>query len=209
LERLLLVSQEYRGSEAEAADLKAAYLLHKGDMNGIFERVMLSSVLDDEERFRSTIQAWIDAKEVPAFQAFTDEPSRKRAARKRNAMREAKQAAVAEADLNAAAAAAAAAAHAPAAAAAAHAPAAAAAAAAATQKPPKKKTLKNAAPRPGQGPDVVSELQKRFPRREQAFERFAEKYTNGRAKPESEPTEEEFQRIQAELTRRSKAAKRH
>ena len=49
------LAAQYKGSDEERDDLLAAYEEFEGDMNGVYETVMLSSVLDDDERFRGTL----------------------------------------------------------------------------------------------------------------------------------------------------------
>ena len=53
---------------------------------------MLCTTIEDEPRFSSIIQGWIEDGAVPAFPAFTDEPVRKKKARKRHYEREAMEA---------------------------------------------------------------------------------------------------------------------
>lgn len=61
-------------------------------MDVIFERVMVSSVLDDEERFRTIIQAAIDIGEVKSYKAFTKETAKSKKERRKKAEGEAKEA---------------------------------------------------------------------------------------------------------------------
>lgn len=53
---------------------------------------MVSSVLDDEQRFRTIIQTAIDAGEVEAYKAFTKETAKSKKARRKKAEGEAKEA---------------------------------------------------------------------------------------------------------------------
>ena len=61
-------------------------------MDQIYERVMLSDVLEDDERFRQIINEAIEQEDVPAFATFTGETKKKRAARLKAAKAEASEA---------------------------------------------------------------------------------------------------------------------
>lgn len=95
--------EEYQGSEDERQDVLKAYVKHKGSMEGVFEEVMLSDVLEDDERFRGIIEKAISEHEVDGFDKFTKESSKKREARINKARkerdREAKEAEEAEREL--------------------------------------------------------------------------------------------------------------
>ena len=67
------LKSEYVESESETKDLLAAYEKGKGDMEVVFEEVMFSSVLDDENRFRSIIDKAIAGKDVQPYDAYTKE----------------------------------------------------------------------------------------------------------------------------------------
>lgn len=84
---------KYQRSEEERADLRAAYLRCEGDMNAILDSIMLANAIDDEERFRTDIDAWIAAGDVPSFPAYTQEKARARKKRRDTALREAEEAA--------------------------------------------------------------------------------------------------------------------
>ena len=80
------------GSDEEKADLKEAYLRHKGDMKKIVNDVYLYSY-EDEDRYKHLIQEMIDKKEVPMFKAFTRLESKEtKQKRERMAKREAAEA---------------------------------------------------------------------------------------------------------------------
>lgn len=83
---------KYKGSSEELECIKDAYLKCKGDMDGILDRVLCSTV-EDEQRFRETITELISENQLPEFDAFVNESADKSAARKRKAKREAEQAA--------------------------------------------------------------------------------------------------------------------
>ena len=86
------VKSEYQGSEEERRDILAAYEMHEGDMDGVFEEVMLSSVLDDEERFREVIEKAIKDGEVEDYEKFSGEGVKQRKRRVAKAKEEAKEA---------------------------------------------------------------------------------------------------------------------
>jgi hypothetical protein len=60
--------------------LKRIYLETNGDMDRIFERHLLTC-LEDEDRLRAMIDQMIDEKDVPAFDAYTNESKAKRSKR--------------------------------------------------------------------------------------------------------------------------------
>lgn len=80
------------GSDEERAAVLQAYTDSEGSLDVIFERVMVSSVLDDEDRFRTMIQEAIDADEVKAYKAFTKETARSKKQRRQKAEGEKKEA---------------------------------------------------------------------------------------------------------------------
>ncbi|NXJ79087.1 DNJC9 protein, partial [Trogon melanurus] len=81
----------YKGSEEELADVKAAYVDFKGDMDRIMESVLCADYTD-EERIRHIVEAAIEAGEVPSYKSFVRESKQKKLARKRRAEKEAKEA---------------------------------------------------------------------------------------------------------------------
>ncbi|CAK7565507.1 MAG: hypothetical protein SEPTF4163_003424 [Sporothrix epigloea] len=64
---------QYKHSDEEHDDVLAAYTRHKGDLDGVYESVMLSNVLVDDERFRGIIDAAIEAGDVRPFRKYTNE----------------------------------------------------------------------------------------------------------------------------------------
>ncbi|EGD87301.1 hypothetical protein H112_05839 [Trichophyton rubrum D6] len=84
--------QEYKGSDEERSDLLRVYEECKGQMDGIYERVMASDVLEDDDRFRALIRDAIEAGEVADYPAFTEEPAETKRARRRAARKEAGEA---------------------------------------------------------------------------------------------------------------------
>ncbi|ORY81318.1 hypothetical protein BCR37DRAFT_404517 [Protomyces lactucae-debilis] len=86
------VKKEYQNSEEERRDVVAAYKKAKGDWTRLFEQVMLSQMLgdDDETRFRRYIDEAI-AKGEKRYPAY-DETKEQKASRIRKAEKEAAQA---------------------------------------------------------------------------------------------------------------------
>lgn len=82
----------YQGGEEERRDILAAYQKFEGDLDKIYETVLLSNPLDDEDRFRKIIQDAIDSREVNDYRKFSREPTSKRKARLRKAEKEAAEA---------------------------------------------------------------------------------------------------------------------
>ncbi|KAJ5856075.1 Heat shock protein DnaJ [Penicillium soppii] len=85
--------KSYQNSEEEKNDLLAAYEMHEGDMDAIYETVMLSNVLEDDERFRAIIDQAIADEEVEDFKAYSQESERKKQQRVKKAQKEAAEAA--------------------------------------------------------------------------------------------------------------------
>ena len=69
-----------------------AYTESSGSLDAVFEAVMASSVLDDEERFRGIIDGAIAAGEVEAFKTYTKESAASKKRRRAAARSEAKEA---------------------------------------------------------------------------------------------------------------------
>ncbi|KKA20014.1 DnaJ domain protein [Rasamsonia emersonii CBS 393.64] len=86
------IKKEYQGSDEERRDLLAAFEKYKGDMDKVYEVVMLSNVLDDDERFRAIINKAIADGEVKGWKNYTEEPEAKRQRRLKRAQEEAKEA---------------------------------------------------------------------------------------------------------------------
>ena len=72
---------EYKGSEEERNDLKAAYLDYEGDMDVIMENVLCGTI-EDDDRFREIIEDLISKENLPKFPAFVNEGKKKKKARK-------------------------------------------------------------------------------------------------------------------------------
>lgn len=81
-------ANKYKGSDEEKDDLLVAYEKYQGRMNAIYETVMLSDPLVDDERFRAIIDAAIESGDVEAYRAYTKETSKSKQARIAAAKRE-------------------------------------------------------------------------------------------------------------------------
>ncbi|RDI81655.1 Urea active transporter [Venturia inaequalis] len=91
-DKIAAFKAEYQGSEEEKLDVIASYVTNEGDMDAIFEEVMLSNPLEDEDRFRKMIDEEIDEKRVEAYEAYIKETKTKRKKRVAEAKKEAKEA---------------------------------------------------------------------------------------------------------------------
>jgi DnaJ homolog subfamily C member 9 len=67
------IKKDYQGSQEEKDDVLAAYEEFEGDMDAIYEQIMCSSVLDDDERFRTIIDAATKDGAIEAYQKYTKE----------------------------------------------------------------------------------------------------------------------------------------
>jgi DnaJ family protein C protein 9 len=64
------LSNEYKGGEDERRDLVKAYKKGKGNLSVIYELVMLSDILEDDDRFRQILDEEIangNIKSLPAY----------------------------------------------------------------------------------------------------------------------------------------------
>lgn len=84
--------QEYKGGDEERNDLLDAYRRFKGNMNAMYQVVMLSNPLEDEDRFRAILDAAIKDGTIPAEKKYTEESEKSRQNRMKNAQKEADQA---------------------------------------------------------------------------------------------------------------------
>lgn len=78
----------YQNSEEERKDVLSAYKSAKGNLDKVFKQVMLSNPLDDEDRFRALINDAIKTGEVEEYDAYANEPTKKKAKRREVATRE-------------------------------------------------------------------------------------------------------------------------
>ncbi|KAI5859062.1 hypothetical protein BZA05DRAFT_383242 [Tricharina praecox] len=83
---------QYQSSEEEGKDVLKAYVDGKGDLDFVFENVVCSDPLVDEERFRGYIDKAIGAGEVESYVAYRKEGEAKRKRRVRTAKKEAEEA---------------------------------------------------------------------------------------------------------------------
>ncbi|KAK0707514.1 DnaJ domain-containing protein [Lasiosphaeris hirsuta] len=83
---------KYKGSDEEKDDILAAYEEFKGDMDGIYETVMLSNVLEDDERIRKVIDDAIASGEVESFVKYRKETKKSKQARIKAAKSESQEA---------------------------------------------------------------------------------------------------------------------
>lgn len=86
------IKREYQGSEEEKGDVLAAYEEFAGDMDGVFEQIMCSNVLEDDARFRSMIDAAIKDGTVEAYKKYTKEGKTSKKRRVERASKEAEEA---------------------------------------------------------------------------------------------------------------------
>jgi DnaJ family protein C protein 9 len=74
------VANEYKGSAEERRDLVKAFKKVKGNLNKVYDLVMLSDILADDDRFRKILDEEIENGTVssyPAYEAETDETRQK------------------------------------------------------------------------------------------------------------------------------------
>ncbi|KAH4942712.1 hypothetical protein HBI42_043380 [Parastagonospora nodorum] len=70
------LKNDYKGSEEERRDLIKAYKKCKGNLNRMYELVMLSDILEDDDRFRQILDEEIangNIDALPAYERETDE----------------------------------------------------------------------------------------------------------------------------------------
>ena len=91
-ERVVELHEQYRGSDEEERDLLKAYEGAKGDLNKVFNEVMLCNVLDDDVRFRELLDRAIADGRGTAWDAYVNEPETKRKRRWKRAEKEAEEA---------------------------------------------------------------------------------------------------------------------
>jgi DnaJ family protein C protein 9 len=85
-------AKSYKGSPEEQDDIVEAYRKSKGRWSGVYEAVMLSDPLEDEDRFREVIDEAISKGEVEAYKSYTNELPRAKAARMKSAQGEREEA---------------------------------------------------------------------------------------------------------------------
>lgn len=83
---------KYQGSDEERSDVLASYTKAHGKLNAVYNQVMLSNPLHDEERFRGYIDHAIESGEVEAYDAYTKESQKQKDQRQAKAKRDEKEA---------------------------------------------------------------------------------------------------------------------
>jgi DnaJ homolog subfamily C member 9 len=86
------IKDEYQNSDQEREDLIAAFEHFQGDMDAVYEEIMCSNVLDDDERFREIINDAISKEEVTAWKKYQKEAASKKRKRVERAQKEAAEA---------------------------------------------------------------------------------------------------------------------
>jgi DnaJ family protein C protein 9 len=85
-ERIGNIAKEYKGSEEERQSLISAYKKYKGDLSRIYGAVMLSDILEDDDRFRVILDNEIAEGRLelyPRYEKETDEKREKAKAEER------------------------------------------------------------------------------------------------------------------------------
>ncbi|KAI4127201.1 MAG: hypothetical protein LQ338_003320 [Usnochroma carphineum] len=85
-------SCSYKSSPEERRDVLAAFTKHRGKWGKVYEEVMLSDPLEDEERFREMVDEAIKKGEVEGYDAHVNESKKSREARMKKARREKEEA---------------------------------------------------------------------------------------------------------------------
>ena len=91
-ERITDFQKTYKGSEEERKDVLAAYRKGQGSLDRVFENVVLSNPLDDEDRFCSYIDEAIRKGEVDALKLYTQESEKAKQRRHKKARKETEEA---------------------------------------------------------------------------------------------------------------------
>ncbi|KAH9205504.1 hypothetical protein DL95DRAFT_376137 [Leptodontidium sp. 2 PMI_412] len=84
-------AKSYKNSDEERDDVVKAYEKCRGAWRGIYESVMLSDPLEDEDRFRGYIDAAIRSGDVRGFKIYTEESEKDREKRMKRARLEAEK----------------------------------------------------------------------------------------------------------------------
>lgn len=79
------IKKEYQGSEEEKDDILRSYEDNEGDMDALYEQIMCSDVLEDDDRFRKIIDEAIKAGDVEPYPKYTKETKAARNKRKKRA----------------------------------------------------------------------------------------------------------------------------
>lgn len=86
------IKRDYQGSDEEKDDLLQAFEEHEGDMDAIYETIMCSNVLDDDERFRAIIDNAIADGSATPHKKYTNESLSSKKKRTKRAKDEADEA---------------------------------------------------------------------------------------------------------------------
>ncbi|KAI9809693.1 MAG: hypothetical protein M1825_000125 [Sarcosagium campestre] len=86
------IKKDYQNSAEEKNDLLSSFEKAEGNLDEVFEEVMMSNPLEDEQRFRAIIDTAIDDGIVEAYEAYTNETTAKRKQRAKKAKREEQEA---------------------------------------------------------------------------------------------------------------------
>lgn len=89
---LLGVKHPDTGSKEEEEAILTIYTSSNGSLDAIYEHIMLSNPIDDEDRFRKIIKTAIEDGRVEAFDSFTHETIDSRNKRKKAAAKESSEA---------------------------------------------------------------------------------------------------------------------
>ncbi|PVH79179.1 DnaJ-domain-containing protein [Cadophora sp. DSE1049] len=84
-------AKSYKNSDEERDDVVQAYEMSRGTWRDIYESVMLSDPLEDEDRFRSYIDAAIASGDVRGFKIYTEESEKDKQKRMKRARLEAEK----------------------------------------------------------------------------------------------------------------------
>ena len=82
------IKREYQGTEEEKADVLKSYQKHEGDMDMVYEEIMCSNVLEDDDRFRGVIDEAIENGEVEKYDIYAKETKANRKKRVQRAKAE-------------------------------------------------------------------------------------------------------------------------
>jgi DnaJ family protein C protein 9 len=85
-------SKAYKGSDEEKDDVLKYYQVGKGDWDSIYENVMVSNPLNDEDRFREYINKAIEEGDVKGYKAYLQESEEKKQRRYNGYEKEASEA---------------------------------------------------------------------------------------------------------------------
>jgi DnaJ homolog subfamily C member 9 len=72
-ENITTFSQKYKGSDEERQDLLKAYTEHEGNLGHIYQTVMLSDVLEDDDRFRQILDEEIANGTIESYPLYERE----------------------------------------------------------------------------------------------------------------------------------------